>query len=871
MKGLDIKRIAAIGLGAALVGSALAPAVMALPYSNLTTLKKENIIDATTGMPVVDIVVGSLGQAPDVVWAGNIAAKVAQMATLDVAGSGTKTVDITVGGTQTTTGSGNTDENYLSLATTGVEFNPIKADYSDSTKFVNQTGAKYRWGGTDYFINIDDNVEVISDATVQSTADGKLPGDVTASVARNAFTYNLRLGDGFYAMNSTQLDANSEVDVKIPILGSTYVLDEISSSGKTLVFFRDTTPTELKVGEAVTVDGVGSYAGKKLTIKLVNLVQVGTGTALFQPKWVLMDGETALKYVQKAPSYDLKDEFGSEYFTTSIYVSAAGQNLSDSSLTATVRMGNSRLEIRDNQVFPYSSADTTNPEWKAYITTAGGKVTNISIKNNWAYDQAKSSSSTQKLVLGAGESILMKDYAKFTFNGLQTKPMAKATVGGNNLTITDTKGILRTIPMVISLGSGTNEVTIDGKPFVIDVNTATNTARYWTISRSSSATTDPWGTTTAAPSGSTDVIYTAVDVNTDTAIGFTVDADWKNSTTGKVNYYLGADEAHGNFYLFLAVQRFDMDDDGDTISGTSAELAFDGTEVDQNLSNGITSYGGVRADLNYYLPDVTTYNVLTAEANNNTAAMGTTSESATGSAFRSPSEGDTYQYVAAFTFNEGSEGVTTTDINAFVMTSDSMLVDSSNNKTRATVFDNEVEYANWSLNEYTTAASTKLMKGVTNYGTDVSVAGGVATISMPNQARKVEAYVGSQDTVSSSVGGEKLLAVTVGTKKTTASGTEITVDSITGATAGKTIVPVGNIVKLDTAMANGKSIIVGGFMVNTAAKNLTVDGQTLESRLTAAGDYVSAVLADGKIVVAGWTAADTASAAQALIAALDAM
>ena len=101
MKGLNVKRIAAIGLGAALVGSALAPAVMAAVYSNMTDLKKENIVD-TTGTPVVDIVVGSMGQAPDVVWAGNIAAKVAQLATTDVAGSGTKTVDITVGGTATT-------------------------------------------------------------------------------------------------------------------------------------------------------------------------------------------------------------------------------------------------------------------------------------------------------------------------------------------------------------------------------------------------------------------------------------------------------------------------------------------------------------------------------------------------------------------------------------------------------------------------------------------------------------------------------------------------------------------------------------------------------------------------------------------------
>ena len=53
------------------------------------------------------------------------------------------------------------------------------------------------------------------------------------------------------------------------------------------------------------------------------------------------------------------------------------------------------------------------------------------------------------------------------------------------------------------------------------------------------------------------------------------------------------------------------------------------------------------------------------------------------------------------------------------------------------------------------------------------------------------------------------------------------------------------------------------------AKNLQVDGQTLEERLVASGDYVAAVLDNGSVVVAGWTANDTAVAARALIAQLE--
>ncbi|MCX6804267.1 MAG: S-layer protein, partial [Candidatus Diapherotrites archaeon] len=160
MKGFNIKRIAAIGLGAALVGSVLAPAAFAGIYNNFATapLKKTDIVDATTGAPVVDIVVGSMGQASDVVWAGNIAAKVAQMAVVPVSGStGEKTADITVGGTQSTTGSGNTDENTVSFTSGWSEFNPIKADYSDSKSFVSISGRTIKNAGVESQINIDEN------------------------------------------------------------------------------------------------------------------------------------------------------------------------------------------------------------------------------------------------------------------------------------------------------------------------------------------------------------------------------------------------------------------------------------------------------------------------------------------------------------------------------------------------------------------------------------------------------------------------------------------------------------------------------------------------------------------------------------------
>jgi len=137
---------------------------------------------------------------------------------------------------------------------------------------------------------------------------------------------------------------------------------------------------------------------------------------------------------------------------------------------------------------------------------------------------------------------------------------------------------------------------------------------------------------------------------------------------------------------------------------------------------------------------------------------------------------------------------------------------------------------------------------------------------MPEEIRKAEAYLGGTGTSTTVSGGTPYKGVAVG-------GTQgnVTVNAIAGATTGVQIAKVGNIVKLDTASTYGKSIIVGGFMVNKMAQNLTVDGKTLNKRLVSSGDYVTAVLTDGKIGVAGWTADDTATAAQALITALDAL
>ena len=124
MKNLNVKRLAAIGVGAALMGTALAPLAYAGVMSNVDKLTKADVVDAS-GNPVVSVVAGSTGAVSDWAWAGNIAAKVAQLATVEKTvsvkgGSGVSaedaTVDFTVGGTVTVTGGKTFFNNILSTA-----------------------------------------------------------------------------------------------------------------------------------------------------------------------------------------------------------------------------------------------------------------------------------------------------------------------------------------------------------------------------------------------------------------------------------------------------------------------------------------------------------------------------------------------------------------------------------------------------------------------------------------------------------------------------------------------------------------------------------------------------------------------------------
>jgi len=856
MKGLNIKKIAALGLGAALVGSALAPAVMAGAFENLSTklTQKSLIIDATTGAPVVDIVVGTIGQPADVIWAGNIAAKVAQMATIPVAGSGSKLVDITVGGTSTTSGAGETTEAYADFATTEGKLSGMTVTNTQMPSLINNPSAKVKWDSTTYTTtSVSEDLNAVADVDFQGEKSSSkyAVGELFASIEKAKIFYNVNLGVGIdLSADKTQIDGNSYFDVAIPFLGKTYKLDEIDASENRIIMYADTTPTELMVGQSITVTPATAYAGKAMVIDLVDLVQTGSGTTSnsYEAKWALKIDGVIKKYVQKAPAttYNLKDEFGSSYFGDNVYVTAAGLNLSANKYTATVRLGSDRLELRSGYGFPYtgdSTVDSKQP-WEVVFQKTGNQLVKISLKNQWKYDKTTGSESdTSKYILKVGQEVkLPNDFATVKFAGFQTKPTTEVLVGdisdidGGGIQYIDLKGTTVKVPFYkqFDLDLNTPRVaTVSGQDYTfwIDTKADSNKILYYIKGDYSSAvdhTTATWTDTNLFSYNSvTDVDGALVPISLD------LGAKDASGSVDYITYYLVADASTEMAGLVLAPQTFNLYNKAKSATYPKLEFIDTNTAYTQKL---------------YYYPN--TVDFINELINN------------AGSGYSSS------KYMSANVRYTDNNSVAGNFVDLHVRTGDTATVwdyESLKNETSATIGGPAIDANYFAWTHAIRDGADYFKEAYTQDGTFVVSDNVKYTLTVPEEQRLVEVYLGGTGTSTTTTGGSKYTGVAVGETKG-----NVTVDAISGATTGVAVTKVSNIVKADSEFISGKAILVGGWMANTkVAKSLMVDAQTLEARLTSSGDYVSAVLDNGSIVVAGWTASDTGVAAQTLIAALD--
>jgi hypothetical protein len=896
MKGFSMKRLAAIGLGAALVGSALAPVVSAATVKdNVSSIVKGDII-STAGAPVVDVVVGVNAAASDVVWAGNIAARVAQLATTDgscASGEAAgKSVSVTVGGTSVVSGGARELSNANLNSTIGT------AEYTESIgntyfkSFANTTKNATRDGNSTFSINVLETVGVTLDARMNVTSQNVK--DLVADVDPNDVNYVMTINPGI----TLNFQDNGTGDyIPVSFMGKSYVIDSATASSVVLV--SDNAEQLYKAGDVIS--NVQGRDGLMYSLKFTGGYDTGSANVAT----IELDDANGIKLQEQSFNANsdivFRNNQGQEILSTKVRLKTIGTTTSADStvFNFTALVGTDRVEIRNGREVPYDPNSTgSSMPWVATINTSGSTLTGITLKNNTyyknndtpLYSEEYSFYPTEKatsfnLFEGTGlDSIGSVKFKGFYDVGAQktgvsykkgTSVASETTaISYGAINYTDVSGQAHSIPMAISLNStsGTNS----GQTFKfegIDVAYATNgtTSPTDLLIRINSLDTNLLnGFNPSLNASDQNIVISGADVNYDTPITLT----GKNEKTYKYLAKRGTNNG-----VFLVLQGKDSADAVastgkiDDLQYSAGSLFFLGTALNDANTN-MSWVGDYNSDLKgpsvtgvpYYLPDMYDFN-------------GVQSGSSTG-----------IYRTAVFEFTEGVQAtwqVATTAASGLVYVDteggNSGTVDTANiAKLNYNGQTTAVEYYGANQNLTTLSeylgnpgeSSANYKKAYSDYGTKLVLDGRELTVTIPDRQMKSYFSVESNSVQTTQSGGTSFTDLADQSTQTK-DGVTVTVDAIAGSCgAGGTAVIIspitGQLVVTDAKSSATKSIIVGGQMVNSAAASAVVDGQSLSDLLVSSGDKVSYVSeVTGDIIVAGYTADDTASAAQALISQLE--
>lgn len=488
MKNINTKKIvagvAALGLSALLAGSVVAANVGGDDFS--LDITKDSMFNAS-GVPAVSVIVGSMAQPIDVVWAGNIAAAIGKKAYTSigdsVTGGALQDVTVDVGmpssSASVAVGSGDVDDIIDIDIDTGDAFN-IDLDYFSYNKLFDGDIKGKLVGETSYENSIVETLTLNGEAMFST--DRKVQ-DLIALINTGEIEYRATFTDPLAysvasATNTNGVYFGTGSSLEMYFMGEKYDVQSVSQNKITLVGSGGrqayTTGSTISVmgsnDESYSVEIGNAYQSSGDLVIQLKLLQNGTvlSTQLFA------ENDTV-----EFPGYTLADSIS----VVQVYDDTSTVNVDIAELS--VGTG-SLLELENNKVLPGYKSGTKDLWTVTFDYDANNAINYVQVANKDARWH-REDFSVNDAGLAVGDKIqLPLGLGYIEFLGLTTEtPVSEVHFGDNKVTWHDEKGRLVSVPMyeenldksTIDVGGRDYYFEVDGGNLTVYKGT-TDTSEY---------------------------------------------------------------------------------------------------------------------------------------------------------------------------------------------------------------------------------------------------------------------------------------------------------------------------------------------------------------------------------------------------------
>jgi len=468
MKNINTKKVVAGALALTAGAAFLATGFAAQVTGDLNPVVKGDVISAT-GLPAATIVVGSMAQPADVVYAGNIAAAIGSKAyTMGGATGGAVTgnVVVEVGTTSTSStlveGAGELKDD-IAITQTATNFSMALTN-SDFTKLYDDDVTGKIEGDNSYEIRLTETLNITNAQTLFSS--NKDVEDFMMLVEKDDIIYKtefeglgLPISDG---ESDDYFDSDSSLDMYF--MGTKYQIQSVSSSGTKVTLVGSGSTQAYNTGDTVAVTGTDDTA---YTIEVGNAYNSGNKIQL-----KLMSGSTMLA----SQTFEQNDEVEFNGYTLNESISVSEilddtSNANNDMVQLSIGTG-SLLVLENNKVLP-GYKDGSKDLWKVTVDGDVNHLRYITVKNNDArWDKEDKDDDKAGLIIG-DKIELPLGLGNIEFTGLTVENLYDLEIGDNEVNWQDDQGRRHSIPMYED-DVADSSITIDGQDYYFDMISDTN-------------------------------------------------------------------------------------------------------------------------------------------------------------------------------------------------------------------------------------------------------------------------------------------------------------------------------------------------------------------------------------------------------------